>query len=105
MPSATAPKMVHAKAPGKINVFLKVGALLEDGYHDVATAYQAVSLSENVRASAADDFSVSFSGSVDTSTLATDGSNLAIKAATLLAHRAGYRKGVRLEIEKNVPIA
>ncbi len=35
---------VHVKAPGKINVFLKVGALDDDGYHDVAIAYQAVSL-------------------------------------------------------------
>jgi len=105
MTASAAPKMVHARAPGKINVFLKVGALLDDGYHDVATAYQAVSLYEDVRASAADDFSVAFSGSVDTSNLSTDGSNLAIKAATLLARRAGYRQGVRLEIEKNVPIA
>lgn len=99
------PRVVHARAPGKINVFLKVGALLDDGYHDLATAYQAVSLYEEVRASAADDFSVSFTGSIDCSTLPTDGSNLAIRAATLLAHRAGYRRGVRLEIEKNVPIA
>ncbi|MCU1513819.1 MAG: 4-(cytidine 5-diphospho)-2-C-methyl-D-erythritol kinase [Microbacteriaceae bacterium] len=105
MTTSAAPKVVHARAPGKINVFLKVGALLEDGYHDVATAFQAVSLTEEVRAVAADDFSVSFSGSVDTSGLSTDGTNLAIKAATLLARRTGYRKGVHLEIEKNVPIA
>ena len=105
MTTAAAPKVVHARAPGKINVFLKVGALLDDGYHDVATAYQAVSLSEDVRARAADDFSVTFTGAIDSSGLAVDGTNLAIKAATMLAHRAGYRKGVHLEIEKNVPIA
>jgi 4-diphosphocytidyl-2-C-methyl-D-erythritol kinase len=105
MTTSAAPRVVHARAPGKINVFLKVGALLEDGYHDVATAYQAVSLAEDVRAYPADDFSVSFSGTVDVSNLATDGSNLAIKAATLLARKAGYRSGVRLEVEKHVPIA
>ena len=105
MISAAAGRVVHARAPGKINVFLKVGALLDDGYHDVATAYQAVSLYEDIRANAADDFSVTFTGPIDTSALATDGSNLAIKAATLLAHRAGYRRGVHLEIEKHVPIA
>ncbi len=44
-------RMVHARAPGKINVFLKVGSLVADGYHDVAIAYQAVSLYEDVRAS------------------------------------------------------
>ena len=29
---------VHVRAPGKINVYLEVGALLDDGYHEVATA-------------------------------------------------------------------
>lgn len=105
MTTSAAPQVVHARAPGKINVFLKVGSLLDNGFHDVATAYQAVSLYEDVRVFAADDFSVSFSGTIDTSNLATDGSNLAIKAASLLARKTGYRHGVRLEIEKHVPIA
>jgi 4-diphosphocytidyl-2-C-methyl-D-erythritol kinase len=98
-------EMVHVRAPGKINVFMRVGAVMDDGYHDVATAYQAVSLYEDVRAYPADDFSVTFSGSVDTSSLPTDGTNLAIKAARMLARKTGYRGGVRLEIEKHVPIA
>jgi 4-diphosphocytidyl-2-C-methyl-D-erythritol kinase len=102
---AAASQVVHARAPGKINVFLKVGAVLEDGYHEVATAYQAVSLGEDVRAYPADDFSVEFTGPIDTSGLAVDGSNLAIKAARALARKSGYRGGVRLVIEKHVPIA
>jgi 4-diphosphocytidyl-2-C-methyl-D-erythritol kinase len=96
--------MVHAKAPGKINVFLKVGALLDDGYHDVAIAYQAVSLYEEVRAYAADDFSVAVAGSVELSRVPIDGSNVAIKAARLLARRTGYRGGAHLEIGKHVPV-
>ncbi|PWC08547.1 4-(cytidine 5'-diphospho)-2-C-methyl-D-erythritol kinase [Mycetocola zhujimingii] len=95
----------HARAPGKINLFLKVGQLQDDGYHELATAFQAVSLYEEVRAYPADDFSVSFTGTVDTTGLSTDGSNLAIKAARLLARKTGYTGGVRLEVEKNVPIA
>lgn len=96
---------VHVRAPGKINVFLKVGAVMEDGYHDVANAYQAVSLYEDIRAYQAADFQVMFHGPVDTSTVPLDGSNLAIKAARLLARRTHYRGGVRLEIEKRVPVA
>jgi 4-diphosphocytidyl-2-C-methyl-D-erythritol kinase len=96
--------MVHARAPGKINVFLKVGSLLPDGYHDVAIAYQAVSLHEDVRAYPADDFSVSVTGTVELSRVPTDATNIAIKAARLLARRAGYRGGVRLEIDKHVPV-
>lgn len=96
--------MVHVRAPGKINVFLKVGALQDDGYHDVAIAYQAVSLYEDVRAYHADDFSVKVTGSVDISRVPTDGSNIAITAARLLARATGYRGGVRLEIDKHVPV-
>ena len=105
MSHAAPTKVVHTRAPGKVNVFLKVGALLDDGFHDVAIAYQAVSLCEDVRATMADDFSVRFSGPVDTSGLSTDASNLAIRAAMLVARRAGYRGGVHLDIEKHVPIS
>jgi 4-diphosphocytidyl-2-C-methyl-D-erythritol kinase len=105
MTIAATDEAVHVRAPGKINLFMRVGEVQPDGYHDVATAYQAVSLSEDVRAYPAEDFSVEFSGSIDTSGLPTDGTNLAIKAARALARKAGYRGGVRLEIEKHVPIA
>lgn len=96
---------VRVRAPGKLNVYLGVGAVLDDGYHEVASVYQAVSLAEDVVARPAERFSVRFSGSIDTSLLATDDSNLALKAARLLAERAGYRRGVDLTITKNVPIA
>jgi len=104
MTTAAAPKMVHTRAPGKINVFLRVGALLDDGYHDVAIAYQAVSLYEDVRAYPSNDFSVSVTGTVELSRVPTDASNIAIKAAQLLARTTGYRGGVRLEIDKHVPV-
>jgi 4-diphosphocytidyl-2-C-methyl-D-erythritol kinase len=104
MTSVAAPAMVHAKAPGKINVFLKVGAQLSDGYHDVAIAYQAVSLYEEVRAYPADDFSVAVSGTVELSRVPVDGSNIAIRAARLLAARTGFRGGAHIEIGKHVPV-
>jgi len=105
MTIAATDEAVHVRAPGKVNLCLKVGALQPDGYHDVATAYQAVSLYEDVKAWPDDEFSVTFGGSIDTSSLPTDASNLAIKAAKLLARTAGVPGGVHLEIEKHVPIA
>ena len=44
-------------------------------------------------------------GTIDTRGLPRDDSNLALKAARLLARRTGYTGGVRLEIDKHVPIA
>ncbi|GAA1420764.1 4-(cytidine 5'-diphospho)-2-C-methyl-D-erythritol kinase [Agrococcus citreus] len=96
---------MRAKAPGKINVHLGVGALQDDGYHDVATAYQAVSLHELVEATEADDFSVRFSGPVPHEHLSTGADNLAIRAAMALARRGRVTGGVALSIEKHVPIA
>ena len=106
MTETTTPRDVaHVRAPGKINVSLAVGAVMDDGYHDVATTYQAVSLYEDIKAYHADDFSVTFTGPFDMSGVPLDASNLAIRAAQLLARTAKYRGGVRLEITKNVPIA
>jgi len=105
MTIAATDEAVHVRAPGKINLFMRVGVVQSDGYHDVATAYQAVSLYEDVRAWPDDEFSVTFGGSIDTSGLPTDASNLALRAAKLLARTAGVPGGVHLEIEKHVPIA
>jgi 4-diphosphocytidyl-2-C-methyl-D-erythritol kinase len=105
MAGSPARESVHVRAPGKINVLLRVGALLHDGYHEVASAYQAVSLYEDIYAFPADDFSMTITGSVDVSGVPTDGSNLAIRAARLLAKHTKYRGGVRFEVEKNVPVA
>jgi 4-diphosphocytidyl-2-C-methyl-D-erythritol kinase len=105
MTSLAAPTRVRTRAPGKINVYLSVGALQDDGYHDVATAYQAVSLYEDVLAEPADDFSVQFTGPIDTSSVPVDGTNLALRAARLVAETAGHRGGVRLTIDKQVPVA
>lgn len=95
---------VRAKAPGKVNVFLRVGSLLDDGYHDVAIAYQAVSLYEEVRVTRADTYSVEVSGTVELSRVPTDETNIAVTAARLLAARTGYRGAAHIEIVKHVPV-
>ncbi|MDR5698806.1 4-(cytidine 5'-diphospho)-2-C-methyl-D-erythritol kinase [Agromyces aerolatus] len=100
-----AEESVHVRAPGKVNLFLRVGDAGADGYHDVATAYQAVSLYEDVFARPDDRISVSFTGPMDTSQLPTGSTNLAMKAAKLFARTTGVTAGIRLEIEKHVPIA
>lgn len=98
-------RSVTVRAPGKINVYFRVGALQDDGYHEVASLYQAVSLYEDVTAEPAPNFSVRFVGPIDTSELQIDESNLAIRAARLLAEHTGYTSGVQLTVHKRVPIA
>ncbi len=96
---------VHVRAPGKINLFFEVGDAQDDGYHDVASAYQAVSLHEDVWAETSDEFTVSVSGTVDVSGVPLDDGNLALRAARLLAEEIGHTGGVHLDIIKHVPVA
>jgi 4-diphosphocytidyl-2-C-methyl-D-erythritol kinase len=103
--SPLAADRVHVRAPGKLNLFFEVGGVQPDGYHDVASAYQAVSLYEDVWAERARGFTVSVEGSVDISGVPADDRNLALRAARLLAQRTGYEGGVHLDIHKFVPVA
>ena len=98
---------VHARAPGKINVFFEVGEVQPDGYHDVASVFQAVSLYEDVWASIDDRFSATVEGAdgIDVSGVPLDDTNLAVRAARLIAREIGYEGGIRLHIRKGVPVA
>lgn len=96
---------VRVRAPGKINVYLEVGGRQDDGYHELATAFQAVSLYEDVVATPSDAFTIAVSGTVDLDGVPADGRNLALRAARLLASEAGYEGGVHLDVHKQVPVA
>ncbi len=95
---------VRVRAPGKINLALAVGARRPDGYHPLATVFQAVSVYEDVTATSADALTVTVSGQ-DADLVPTDGTNLAVRAAVLLAEAAGVDPLVRLHIHKEVPVA
>jgi 4-diphosphocytidyl-2-C-methyl-D-erythritol kinase len=112
---APAPRRVKVRAPGKINAFFRVGPLREDGYHGVASTYLAVSLYEEVAITSkpgtpATDITVSISpeSSLDAGLLAgipLDATNLAVRAALLVADISEDPCGVHIEITKHVPIA
>jgi 4-diphosphocytidyl-2-C-methyl-D-erythritol kinase len=110
MASATPPAAakVCVQVPAKINLALKVGAPRADGYHPLATVYQAVSLYDQVQAEWADpdEFEVVVSGE-GADHVPLDESNLAIRAARLLAQRYGPHDslGASLSITKSIPVA
>ena len=97
-------------APGKINIYFKVGSLLADGYHDVASVYQAVDLRETVLVEAAEAWQVAVEGNISDvhiSEVPTDETNLVVKAAKALAPVAQLANPhpVNFVITKNVPVA
>lgn len=96
---------VRVRAPGKLNVYFDVGDVQSDGYHPVASVYQAVSLYEDVVATPADAFTVTVTGEVDTAGVPLDDRNLALRAARLVARACEAESGVHLDIHKGVPVA
>ncbi|WP_460801796.1 4-(cytidine 5'-diphospho)-2-C-methyl-D-erythritol kinase [Microbacterium sp. GXF6406] len=105
MSLAAFPGTIHVRAPGKINVYLGVGARHDDGYHALATVFQAVSLYEDVFATESEGFSLSVSGGTDAADVPLDDRNLAMRAAKMLAAATGFTGGVHLDIRKCVPVA
>lgn len=107
-PLPPTPVGVRVRVPAKINLALKVGRPRRDGYHPLATVFQAVSLYDEVYAGWANPevFEVAVSGE-GAELVPTDGSNLAVRAAQLLARTHGpYDSlGVSLSIKKAIPVA
>ncbi len=99
---------VRVEAPGKVNLFLSAGAPGADGYHPLTTVFQAVRLIETVTArsqSRAAHGSITLSLEDAAVDVPTDSSNLAVRAARLLAEATGVTDGVDLTIRKRVPVA
>ncbi len=95
---------VRVRAPGKVNLSLRVGARHPDGYHPLSTVFQAVSAYEEVVAVPHDGMLVTVSG-LQAEAVPTDDSNLAVRAARLLAEHAGVDDDVHLHLVKGVPVA
>ncbi len=97
--------MVHA--PGKLNLLLHVGPPGADGFHPLVSVFQAVSLFEEVAATPAPPgagVTLSVRGH-RAAEVPTDGTNLAVRAAHLLAQRAQVEPDVHLAVRKAVPVA
>lgn len=96
-----------ARVPAKVNLQLSVGPVRADGYHELATVFHAVSLSDDVIARSAEPgsgISLTISGE-GAGELPTDQTNLAVRAAQLLAEHAGIDADVALHLHKGIPVA
>lgn len=99
-----------ASAPGKINIYFKVGALQPNGYHEVLSVYQALDLRETVAVSESENWQVSVSGNLSDEQIAsvpTGEDNLVVRAAKTIATLARLQteQCLSFEITKNVPVA
>jgi len=98
---------VVARVPAKVNLQLSVGPLGSDGFHEVTTVYQAISLFDDVTVATAPDgegIKISISGQTS-SGVPADNSNLAVKAAELMIKNYDLPTDLIIKLKKEIPVA
>lgn len=97
---------VTQKAHAKVNLCLRVVNKRNDGYHNIESLVMPIDLSDKITVTTTDDSKISISCN-GYSELETD-DNLCVKAARWFYDRADVKtenQGIKIELEKNIPVA
>lgn len=92
--------MLKLISPAKINPFLRILSKREDGFHELASLFQAVDLVDilTFQSASSDLFTCS------NSNLPVDASNLVVKAVNLFRIRSGKTFPLHIHLEKHIPV-
>src|SRR3989344_2106327 len=90
-----------ANSYAKINLYLKIGKRLSSGYHNIQSVMQKIDLSDSMAFELLNEDEIIVEC---TNKELENENNLAYKAAALLKKKYKARHGVRISIEKNIPL-
>lgn len=93
--------MIEEKGYGKINLALRITERRHDGYHNIDTIFQSISLYDTIRLERAETFRITCSNP----SLPCDETNLAYKAYDMLRPYCKGSDAVHIHIEKRIPLA
>lgn len=94
---------VTLKALAKINLGLDVLGRRENGYHDVRMVMQTIYLYDNVTLEKTEEAGIHLECNLFY--LPVDDTNIAYKAAKLLMDEFDIKEGVRIVLDKHIPVA
>lgn len=94
---------IREPAPAKVNPFLRVLGRRSDGFHDIETLIQPITLADGVEASEGEGLLVAVAGPAAEGVPTGEG-NLAARAARALAETASVPARARLLIAKQIPV-
>ncbi|HKL75433.1 MAG TPA: 4-(cytidine 5'-diphospho)-2-C-methyl-D-erythritol kinase [Halanaerobiales bacterium] len=93
---------IKLAAPAKINLFLNINSILNDGYHELEMVMQSISLHDLLTI---EKIEKGIKLSSNNNKIPLDEKNLAYKAADLILNKYNIAKGVKINIKKNIPVA
>ena len=95
------------RVPAKVNLQLSVGPRESDGFHNLVSVFQAISIFDEVTVSkthAGNGVTITVTGE-HTHGVPEDGENLAVKAALLVGSKFDFEVDVHIEVKKSIPVA
>ena len=100
-------KSVTVRVPAKVNLQLSVGPRESDGYHQLVTVFQAISIFDEVTVKIGEQGSgINLTVSGDQiHGVPTDSTNLVVKAIELIADKFELDIDVNVDVKKSIPVA
>jgi 4-diphosphocytidyl-2-C-methyl-D-erythritol kinase len=92
-------------APAKVNLYLHVTGRRDDGYHLLDSLVAFADIGDRLTAEPAASLSLTVDGPVAGDLAMVGNDNLVLRAARLLAERAGITAGAALHLDKHLPVA
>ena len=96
-------RQIELKALAKINLGLDVLGRRENGYHDVRMVMQSIYLYDDVKIEKTEESGIFLETNLHF--LPTDSSNIAYKAAQMLLEEFDISQGVKIGLNKHIPVA
>jgi len=93
---------LHLESPAKVNLRLEILKRREDGYHELRTILQKISLHDTLHFFLKKEKGVSIT--TDHPKLPVGKDNLVFRAAQSVLKVSGYKGGIHIEIEKRIPL-
>ena len=105
--SPTSNASVTVRVPAKVNLQLAVGPREADGYHNLVSVFQAISIYDDVtisKTAPGSGITIAITGD-HTHGVPADSTNLAVKAAQLIADEYDFAVDIHIEVSKSIPVA
>ena len=93
--------VISLKAPAKVNLFLEILGKRDDGFHEIETIMQEIDLADSLQF---EETQEGVTLECNDKNIPANQDNLVCKAANLILEECGIRKGVIINLEKNIPV-
>jgi len=93
--------VISLKAPAKVNLFLEILGKRDDGYHEIETIMQEIDLADSLQF---EETQEGVTLECNDKNIPANQDNLVCKAANLILEECGIKKGVLINLEKNIPV-